>query len=69
MRVSPDGFWRPDVWAQFITDDEAVVLMHYTGLSKSVLEFVGRRTVCTRHLAIPSLFNHNPSSRDHFVIE
>jgi hypothetical protein len=32
MRVSPDSFWRPDVRAQFLTDDGAVVFMHYTGL-------------------------------------
>lgn len=32
MGVGPDGFWRPDVRAQFVTDDDAVVLMHYTGL-------------------------------------
>jgi Protein of unknown function (DUF3237) len=32
MQMSPDGFWRPDVRAQFRTDDDAVVLMHYTGL-------------------------------------
>jgi hypothetical protein len=27
-----DGFGRPDVRLQFITDDKAVVLLHYTGL-------------------------------------
>jgi hypothetical protein len=32
MRVGPDGFWRPDVRAQFVTGDGAVLLMHYTGL-------------------------------------
>lgn len=32
MRMSPDGFYRPDVRAQFVTDDEQVVLMSYTGL-------------------------------------
>ena len=32
MWMSPDGFWRPDVRVQFRTDDDAVVLMHYTGL-------------------------------------
>jgi hypothetical protein len=32
MRMSPDGYWRPDVRAQFVTDDGAIVLMHYTGL-------------------------------------
>ena len=32
MRVGPDGFGRPDVRVQFVTDDEEVVLLHYTGL-------------------------------------
>src|SRR4051794_38830565 len=32
MRMSPDGYWRPDVRAQFLTGDGAVILMHYTGL-------------------------------------
>jgi Protein of unknown function (DUF3237) len=32
MQMSDDGFWRPHVRAQFVTDDGAVVLMHYTGL-------------------------------------
>ena len=32
MVMSDDGFWRPDVRAQFLTDDGAVILMHYTGL-------------------------------------
>jgi Protein of unknown function (DUF3237) len=32
MAVSDDGFWRPDVRAQFRTDDGAVILMRYTGL-------------------------------------
>jgi hypothetical protein len=32
MARSPDGFWRPDVRVQFVTDDEAVILLHYTGL-------------------------------------
>jgi hypothetical protein len=32
MGVGDDGFWRPDLRAQFLTDDGAVVLMHYTGL-------------------------------------
>jgi hypothetical protein len=27
-----DGFGRPDVRLQFITDDNAVILLHYTGL-------------------------------------
>ena len=32
MSVSSDGYWQPDVHAQFLTDDAAVILMHYTGL-------------------------------------
>lgn len=32
MAMSDDGFWRPDVRAQFLTDDGALVLMLYTGL-------------------------------------
>jgi hypothetical protein len=32
MRVSNDGFWRPDVRVPFQTDDDETVLMHYTGL-------------------------------------
>jgi hypothetical protein len=32
MRRSPDGFWRPDVRVQLMTDDDAVILLHYTGL-------------------------------------
>lgn len=32
MEMSPDGYWRPNVRAQFVTSDGAVVLMRYTGL-------------------------------------
>ena len=32
MRVSDDGFWRPDVRVPFETDDGETILMHYTGL-------------------------------------
>jgi hypothetical protein len=39
MAMSPDGFWRPDVRAQFVTDDGAVVLMHYTGLVEQTEAF------------------------------
>jgi hypothetical protein len=39
MGVSADGFWRPDVRAQFLTDDGAVVLMHYTGLVEQSARF------------------------------
>jgi uncharacterized protein DUF3237 len=39
MGVTDDGFWRPDVRAQFLTDDGAVVLMHYTGLVEQTARF------------------------------
>jgi hypothetical protein len=39
MRMSPDGFWRPNVRAQFLTDDGAVILMHYTGLVQQTESF------------------------------
>jgi Protein of unknown function (DUF3237) len=32
MQMGEDGFWRPDVRMQFRTADDAIVLMHYTGL-------------------------------------
>lgn len=39
MSVSSDGYWRPDVHAQFLTDDAAVILMHYTGLVQQTERF------------------------------
>lgn len=48
MWVGADGFWRPDVRVQFVTDDGATVLLHYTGLveqndtSKREAERAGR---------------------------
>jgi hypothetical protein len=39
MGVSDDGFWRPDVRAQFLTDDDVVVLMGYTGLVQQTERF------------------------------
>ena len=39
MFVSSDGYWRPDVHAQFLTDDAAVILMHYTGLVQQTERF------------------------------
>jgi hypothetical protein len=39
MSVSSDGYWRPDVHAQLITDDGAVILMHYTGLVQQTERF------------------------------
>jgi hypothetical protein len=32
FRPGADGFGRPDVRVQFLTDDDAVILLHYTGL-------------------------------------
>lgn len=32
MRVSDDGFWRPDVRSPFRTSDGETILLHYTGL-------------------------------------
>ncbi len=37
--VSDDGYWRPDVRAQFLTEDDAVVLMAYTGLVEQAERF------------------------------
>jgi hypothetical protein len=39
MSVSADGFWRPNVRVQFVTDDNAVVLLHYTGLVEQTEAF------------------------------
>ena len=39
MRVSDDGFWRPDVRVPFETDDGETVLMHYTGLVQQTDSF------------------------------
>ena len=44
MAVSEDGFWRPDVRAQFRTDDGAVILMRYTGLVEQSDVFKGAAT-------------------------
>ena len=32
IAAGEDGFGRPDVRLQFVTDDGAVILLHYTGL-------------------------------------
>lgn len=40
MRVSDDGFWRPDVRAPFVTDDGETILMHYTGLVQQTDAFI-----------------------------
>jgi hypothetical protein len=39
MEMSRDGFWRPNVRAQFITDDGQVVLMQYIGLVEQTKSF------------------------------
>lgn len=39
MEMGPDGFWRPNVRAQFTTDDGQLVLMHYTGLVEQTTAF------------------------------
>lgn len=44
MAVGSDGFWRPDVRVQFITEDNAVVLLHYTGLVQQTERFVDAAT-------------------------
>jgi Protein of unknown function (DUF3237) len=40
MLVGPDGYWRPDVRVQLVTADDAVVLLHYTGLVEQTDRFV-----------------------------
>ena len=49
MSVSSDGYWRPDVHAQFLTDDAAVILMHYTGLVQQTERFRRRRRRGSTH--------------------
>jgi hypothetical protein len=39
MWRSPDGFWRPDVRVQLVTDDNAVVLLPYRGLVQQTEAF------------------------------
>jgi hypothetical protein len=39
MRVGPDGIGRPDVRVQLVTDDGAVVLLHYAGLVRATDSF------------------------------
>jgi Protein of unknown function (DUF3237) len=38
-RIGADGFGRPDVRVQFVTDDGAVILLHYTGLVEATDTF------------------------------
>ena len=40
MLIGTDGFWRPDVRTQFLTDDKAVILLQYTGLVKPDARFL-----------------------------
>ncbi len=39
MNVDEDGFWRPDVRAQFLTSDGAVIFLQYTGLVQQTHAF------------------------------
>jgi Protein of unknown function (DUF3237) len=39
MRIGDDGLYRPNVRLQFITEDNASVLLHYTGLVKPNSKF------------------------------
>jgi hypothetical protein len=39
MSVGADGFWRPDVRAQFMAEDGAIIFMHYTGLVEQTDRF------------------------------
>ena len=39
MVVGNDDYWRPDVRVQFVTDDGATVLLHYTGLVEKTEAF------------------------------
>ena len=52
MLLSADRFARPDVRVQFITEDGAVILLHYTGLVERTVAFrdaaaEGRQTTWT----------------------
>ena len=40
LRVGDDGYWRPDCRLQFITDDDAVIFLEYTGLVEQTPLFV-----------------------------
>jgi hypothetical protein len=39
MQMGEDGYWRPRVRAQFVTDSGAVILMRYTGLVQQTPTF------------------------------
>jgi hypothetical protein len=49
MAVSDDGFWRPDVRAQFRTSDGATILMRYTGLVEQSSAFKEAAAETARH--------------------
>jgi hypothetical protein len=40
MIYGSDGFGWPDVRVQFLTDDGALILLHYTGLVQRTPEFI-----------------------------
>lgn len=40
MLVGTDGYWRPDVRVQLVTDDDAIILLHYVGLVKPDEKFM-----------------------------
>jgi hypothetical protein len=44
MRVSDDGFWRPDVRVAFLTDDGAAMTLHYSGLVEQTGAFIAAAT-------------------------
>lgn len=39
MQVGTDGYARPDVRVQLLTEDEEVILLHYTGLVQTTEKF------------------------------
>jgi tetratricopeptide (TPR) repeat protein len=62
MARSPDGFWRPDVRVPLVTDDEAIILRHYTGLVQQpprssvprarIARQIGRTNTCAWVIAV-----------------
>jgi hypothetical protein len=44
MRVSHDGFWRPDVRVAFLTDDGAAMTLRYNGLVEQTDAFTAAAT-------------------------
>jgi hypothetical protein len=40
MRMTPDGLWRPNVQAPFLTESNDLILMSYTGLVEQTNAFV-----------------------------